>query len=445
MPAKPKAPVATTAESGAAVPPASPKWTALVEKFATSTGLGIEVVGPRFKTLTGTDDDAGVELLENAIDTPDQDVKALFANEGVAPARLNRAIREMRAAAAPVVPAAPAPGPSGLVPNVGSTPILLTQAPGDDDLLRALRIGGRPEFEAANLAAVIRAAVAAKNGLYGLPKRLQEAIHETARRTKKPAPAVLVEIRRELARRSDQAALFADLMPGQDGANYVTTEDKVQTIKDLDKVWPAFMQFQQQLRGFRDEAVNVAMTAGMMGMQGMNMGLAAAGLTPEMLVGTSLDAQPYVDASEGIINALNEVFADMGLYASRVLAVEAHRLTQIVQKDELIAAVGATNREEMLLTLKIGMTSDVIRAQQNLVTWVVNVIDLPNKDAMSLRGVLLTLFQLGEQIPWEKLSNGAVSLPRQSMGNGANRPSMDGRPLPGQKQPGNTVFGNSRD
>lgn len=406
---KPDPVVPEVATSGIVPNPASPKWTALVEKFATTVSHPVEVVGPHLQSLVGTDDDTAVEMLENAIDTPDESVKALFAEDKIPPARLNKAIREMRAVV-PVAEVVPASAPRAASPMMAASQVQLLVAPGDDKLFEALVIGGKPEFEPINISAVVRAAVASQHGLFGLPKKLQEVIRTQARATHKPSPAVLIQIRQEMAKRSDQAAMFGDLLPGFTGT-YVTAEDKAETIRQLHNVWPSLLAFQRRLRAFRDEAFTAMMTGGMAAQFG-GQALQMQGIDPSMLVGTSLETNSYVDDSSGIIDSLNMVFSDMGLYASRSLAGEAHRLLEIISKPELISAVGAANYEEMLRKLEIGMTKDIIRAQSNLVTWVLNVVSLADRNPAELPGVLLSLFNIGEQIPWDRLSAGKATLER---------------------------------
>lgn len=386
------------------------------EAFCAALGKTADEIATKLEPLVGDINDDAIDMLGNDQDTPTASlVKAL---EGVAPeAKLNRAIRGIRNAPAPVA-AAPAPAPAPVVPpTVRAAEIMLVSAPGDDDLLKALKLGGRPEFEPVNVAAVVRAAVARRNGVYDLPERLVDAIRGESRKQRKPNPPILIQVRRELAKRSNVAAIFADLFPEESkggGTAYVSDKDKTETLKALDGIWPALIAFQNRLRAFRMEAMTAAMTAGMATQMGGGMGFAAMGLDPSMLMGVNLDTSSYVDDVEGIIDALNGVFMDQGLYASRVLAEEGSRLTGILKMDGLVAAVGCTNYEDMLRELKIGVTADVIRGQTDLATWLINVVTLQEKDSASLPGVLLALCMLGDRIPWEKLSAGSVHLEREA-------------------------------
>lgn len=386
---------------------------------------GIEI-GAIYSALSdyGEGDDL-IEMVADGIIGEDEFVEELGAKDDKKlAAKIKLGLKKIEQANAKPEPAAapstsaPAQGGPSVAP---AAQVMLVQAPGDDDFFRALKLGGRPEFEPVNVAATIRSAVAVSGGLYNLPKKLVAAIRAQARAERKPVGPILIEVRRELAKRSDQAALFADLIPGGGSSVYVTEADKKETMAALANVWPSFISFQGRLRAFRQEAFQTMMTGGMMAQMGAGAGLAMTGLDPAMLMGSTLQTDTYVDDSEGIIEALNGVFADMGLYASLVLAQEAVRLVKIIEKPGLPAAVGATDRDAMLRELDIGVTSDVVRAQQNLVTWVVNVVDLQNKDSASLPGVLLSLCNLGEQIPWEKLSGGRAQLGRDNF-----RPGMPG-------------------
>lgn len=388
------------------------KW----EAFVAALGKTPDEIATALESVVGDVTDGAIDLLGNPDDTPDADIKTALAGLKVPTALVNKAIRGIRNAPAPAPAAAPAPAPAAMAPTVRAAEVMLVSAPGDDDLLKALKLGGRPEFEPVNVAAVVRAAVARRNGVFDLPERLVDAIRNESRKQRKPNPPILIQVRRELAKRSNVAAIFADLFPeeGKGGSAYVSEKDKTETLKALDGIWPALIAFQGRLRAFRMEAMTAAMTAGMATQMSGGFGFSAMGLDPSMLMGVNLDTSSYVDDVEGIIDALNGVFMDQGLYASRVLAEEGARLTGILKMDGLVSAVGCTNYEDMLRELRIGVTADVIRGQTDLATWLINVVTLQEKDSASLPGVLLALCMLGDRIPWEKLSAGSVHLEREA-------------------------------
>ncbi len=427
-----------------AAPAAPDAFGALAAPLCKTTKLDASELAAKLADLG--DPDELVEYFTDGTVTLDLLIQLFGASaDKLMQAKLEQGLKKINQAleAAKPAPADPAPAPTaaapGAAPAAGTAPaanIMLLSAPGDDDLLRALKLGGRPEFEPENIAAVIRAAVAQRGGLFALPNTLVKAIRDEARAQRKPNPPILIQVRRELNRRSDVAAIFADLLPEEQSATaYVTADDKKECLAALDSMWPAFIGYQKRLRAFRAEAFQTMMTGGLMAnMAGGNAMMAMQGLDPAILMGATLATDTYVDDSEGMIEALNGVFMDQGLYASRVLGAESARLLKILKMPGLVTAVGATNFDDMLRKLGIGVTSDVVRAQNNLVAWAVNVIDLPNKDSASLPGVLLSLCNLGEQIPWDRLSGGAAHLSRDE-GLASSLHGLSGLPKPERRDP----------
>ncbi len=409
--------VPEAAVSGVVPTSASPNWTALVDKFATTTGLGAEIVGQKLKSLAGSDDDVGVELLENVNDTPDVDVKALFSTDGVALARLNKAIRELRA-----VPAAtPSMTTSSGTSNAPAafSPAVLPVVPDDNSFLDALKAGGVAKVDAIDVVAAAQVLLADTVGVYGIEATVSERILERYEGLGEPCPAIYYELRKEANRRS-----YADVL----NALGASGTDMSQAAKSrlLQKVKPLYgnlRAFQNRLEGWWDSWMAQGQNPALMMQALMSMGSGMANPLAQMAQQPP-DTSAVISAQEGLIDTLNGMFGGTGKVVARAMAADALTTRKTLENPDLIGAIGASSREEMLKKLGLAVSSDIVRANRDVSQYILGVMDLGKKSTAELPAYIVALMTLGKQIPWETLG--------QSRSNGANRP------LPAQ---GNKSFG----
>jgi hypothetical protein len=131
-----------------------------------------------------------------------------------------------------------------------------------------------------------------------------------------------------------------------------------------------------------------------------------------------------ISAQEGLIDTLNGMFGGTGKVVARAMAADALTTRKTLENPDLIGAIGASSREEMLKKLGLAVSSDIVRANRDVSQYILGVMDLGKKSTAELPAYIVALMTLGKQIPWETLG--------QSRSNGANRP------LPAQ---GNKSFG----
>jgi len=384
--------------------------------------------------LVGTAlNDAAIELLQNTEDTPTGRLHELLAPIVPTEGFRNKAIRNIRAKAEQKPKAADDTNTDASTNKTAAMPVdimsLLIQAPSDDDMLKALTTTERPVFEPANIASVIRAAVARRLGVYDLPKTLAEAIRASSRAHHIPNPPIFRVVNREARRRTSVGAIVDDMVSeDQPKSLYVDQADIDRAFKAMDKIWPVLIDFQVRLRGFRNEAyvASLNMTAQ------SRIGTPAPdlfGINPLDLVGIKLDPKPIVDQVENLVFDLNEIFEDQGLDASRILGERAARFTRILELEGLPAAVGTLDHKAMMSKLDIRITQAMLTDQAKLITWLINVVRLGEIDASRLPAMLVYLAKIGDEIPWNSISGGFANLPPAQVFSPFGNPQMMQHPI----------------
>ena len=141
------------------------------------------------------------------------------------------------------------------------------------------------------------------------------------------------------------------------------------------------------------------------------------------------DTAPVVDAASGVIDQLNGMFAGTGIPVARALAADAIATRRFLERPEIIAAVGAGSREEMLKTLGIAVSADLVRAERDVTQYLLSVMRLQKVATTQLPGYIVALQQLGAQLPWSTLTggNGVAARPARKGGDSAFPDRADGR------------------
>ena len=125
-------------------------------------------------------------------------------------------------------------------------------------------------------------------------------------------------------------------------------------------------------------------------------------MPPGMIQPPSTD--PLRDSAESVITGINRIFAGTGIPVAMALAYDAQQIRRALENPSLPVQVGAANREQMLRKLGVAVTSDYPRLEQNLKQYTLGVIELPNVTAgQTEMAFVAALYQLGSQIPWDKL------------------------------------------
>jgi len=282
-----------------------------------------------------------------------------------------------------------APAPSSLLPEV----------PDDESLLQALRVGGVAKVQPTDVVAALRVAFAQRLGVLQAEQRLLAAIEQRARGLDEPCPQVFYDLQRSRARREHASVLAALDIPG----TFVTERRKQELLKRLSRLWDLLPGFQARLEQWQatwqQRVTNPgALLAGIAAM--VHGGPDAA---PALGMMEAPDSEGMVDAARGVIDAVNRVFAGPGIPVARALAADAVELRALLARPDLAEAVGAGSREELLKSLGLAVSADLVRAEKAVVQYVLGVLRLPDVDPPQRPMVLVALKELGATVRWELL------------------------------------------
>lgn len=308
--------------------------------------------------------------------------------------------------------AAAAPGPaSGAGANAAAAAIMATQlptVPTDESLLSSFQVGGVLKVQETDVIAAMRALFADRFGLFDVDDRILDTIEARARETEDPLPQVFYDFQKALRRKAHAEVLQALDIPG----NFVTAARKGEFLGKFRGVWVVLSDFQKRLDGWHDELMS---TVGnpmnlIAALAGGSAGIAGIGMNQMP------DASPIRDAAAGVINALNKMFAVSGIPVARALGADAVQLTQLLTRPELLPAIGATNREEMIRKLGLAVSPDMVRAETSAIRYVVGILRITTVGDDQLPSYIVALKNLGASgIPFDQLaggkSNGARGFP----------------------------------
>jgi hypothetical protein len=210
---------------------------------------------------------------------------------------------------------------------------------------------------------------------------------------------------RKMVTRRSYAEIFAALEI--DGAS-ITQEKKNLLLKKLESyLWIAVSGFNQQLNAWVTTWQQGMSNPGMMmtAMATMMAGGGGVGLPAGMMQPPLTNA--LRTSAEGVVDKINRVFAGTGMVVARALAYDASNIKQVLENPNLPTQIGVTNREQMLKTLGVNVSSDYVLLEQNLTRYALAVMDFstPTKVPSDREVAYLSaLWNLGNAIPWDQLS-----------------------------------------
>jgi hypothetical protein len=388
-------------------PSSSLSWRDFIAPFAQAIGVTPEDVDSKLKNLLGDPTDSNIDLLQNEEFTPFADLQAAFSDVPVA---------KLRHAVATVLRKKPevatAPSPEEPATSLNQTPVFgqvaaanLPTAPDDDAWLAMLKASGELKVDQACVVSGVRSVLAARTGLYGIPKKLVTLMEQQAEQLAEPVTAEYLSIRKQLTSRS-YAEVFEAL--GVEGT-FATADKKQKLLRRLDeKLFPSLYSFYQSLQGWSEAWMQGATNPG-----AMTMMLAAAlgGSRTGAVLPPGMMQPPATEvvrgAAENAIDQINQSFGGTGVITVRALAYDALKVKEALSNPALPSQIGAINREQMLKTLGVQVTSDYVVLERNLVTFILGILEVPKLTADSELGYLTSLLTVGSQIPWDRISSPA--------------------------------------
>ncbi len=376
-------------------------WVAYITPFATALGKSVEEITAALKGLVGEPGDEAISLLKDREFTPDTDIGAAVG-DGAPKAKLAKAIAGLREIAP-----APAASETAVPAMSAATFDVLPAVPSDEAWLNALKVGGVLRFNKETVTGTVSAALAARLGLFDLPEKIGLAMERQAESLQEPVGDDYYQLQALLTRRS-YAEIFA-AMPGVDG-RFATQARKAALLGRINnRLWGSLNSYQQQLKQWVDAwQQGMSNPAAMVGMLSALAGGAGGIVPPGMM--QPPPAEVLRDAADGVVNDINYVFAGTGMPVAMALAYDAQQIRKVLENPSLPAQVGAANREQMLRTLGVAVSSDYPRLERNLKQFALGIIEFQNVTAGQAElQYIVALYQLGAMIPWDRLDTAGVS------------------------------------
>lgn len=300
-------------------------------------------------------------------------------------------VQKMKAAAEPPPATTAAQASLDVLPTV----------PDDASWLDMLKIGGVAKVQVVDVIAAIRAAIASRVGLYELPDILVARMEEFAESQDEPVGENFFRLQKLVTSRSYADVLAAIGATGQ----FVNEKRKREMVRKLNELlWPSLQSFHGQLKGWAESwaqaGSNPAMILSVLAV-GIGGGQGAV-MPPGML--QPPDTAGLRDEAEGVINTINKIFGGLGIPVARAMGYDALRIREVLEDPALPAAVGATNKEQMLKMLNVAVGADYVRLERNIVRYALAIMELTKvTSGNSEYQYLGAMLQLGSAIPWDKL------------------------------------------
>jgi hypothetical protein len=280
---------------------------------------------------------------------------------------------------------------------------VLPSVPDESSWLEALRAGGVLKVDQSTVISAIRAALANRVGLYDVPSKLVGAMELFADANDEQVDPVFFKLRQQLTRRA-YGDIFSAI-PGLDGS-YVTEARKKQLFERMDRhLWPAILDFSTQLKSWQETWLQQGANPTMLLAALANMGGGGTALPPGMM--QPPDTSTLRDYADGVNDAINRVFAGTGVQIAAALAYDAAQIRRTLEDPRLPSLIGVANREQMLKTLGIAVSSAYPRLETNLTRFVLACMQAKDQPAGNEELQYFgTLQMLGTQIPWTELGGG---------------------------------------
>ncbi|MFC1623041.1 hypothetical protein ACFL2R_01330 [Patescibacteria group bacterium] len=403
------APVAETTTEALIAP--SARYLEFMTPFAKTCGKSVDEVTVALteaEWINGPDDGA-LDILVDEDSAPIAEVAADLSALGVKKGPARAAINALRKSATPTTEAAPAAATTSAPVGTVSFDAVLPTVPTDASWVEALRTGGVLKVDQSTVISAIRATLALRAGLFGIPEKLAVLMEKFADENEEQVDPEFFKLRKQMTRRN-YSDIFA-AVEGLDGT-YVTEKRKKQLFKRIDShLWPAITEFYEQLKSWQETwlqgttgpAATGAAIAALVGGGGMVGGV----LPPGMM--QPPDTGILRDSADAVANAINKVFAGTGVQIASALAYDATKIKETLVNPRLPALTGAANRDQMLRQLDVAVSATYPRMETNLTRFVLSVMQVKDQPAgneeLQYFGMM---FMLGSQIPWDQLKGGRV-------------------------------------
>ncbi|MBO4855231.1 hypothetical protein J6X15_01135 [Candidatus Saccharibacteria bacterium] len=379
--------IATTTTDSTTAAPAAPS-----EVHAKLSEYGVDEA-----MIAKITDDLGATTIDDLASLEVSDLTGIGMK--VAPAR--RLVNNLKSAAKPTTTPAVAAAETRAIQSQFEA--LLPSIPTDESWLNALKTGGVLKVDESSYIAAIRAALADRAGLYGIPAALSGAMEKYADETDEQVDPMFYTLRKSLTRRA-YGDIFAAI-DGLDGSFVTETRRKEFLSRVRNTLWPAIAESYRALDGwyqtwrasFSDPSMLIAAIGG--GFSGGAAGMSM--ITPP-------DTAALHDAGDTLVDSINRVFRGTGVQIAAAMAYDANTIRNTLEDPRLPSMIGVKNREMMLKKIGANVSSNYVRLEQNLVKYVLGFAKHDTITSDVEVNYFVALWQLGSQINWSELGGASA-------------------------------------
>lgn len=298
-------------------------------------------------------------------------------------------------------------------PTPNAYDAVLPSVPEDESFVAALKVSGDLKVGKTEVLSAVKAGIANKLGLFGLPKIIKEKMEAYAEEQAEPVGPEYFKLQKLVVTRN-----YADVLSamGIEGSFMSDARQKAFLTKLDENLWNSLRSFNGMLSGWLEaynagagSSANMAMLLmGQLG--GAKNNLMAGMITPPETNGLH-------DEAEAVNESINKVFAGLGIPIAKALAYDATRIKEVLENPALPAAIGATNRDQMLKQLDIAVGADYVRLERNITRFTLAIIEFPKITVPDEEyRYIAAMIQLGATIPWDKLDKGLAGIGSRAKG-----------------------------
>lgn len=378
-------------------------WIDRVTPFATAIDISVDDLTSALEKVVGAPNDEALVILSDVSAVPDADIKAALAEYKIPSGKLNMHLTKLRGE-----PKKEATDASGKSVSAIQALSILPQLPDDESFLASLKTGGILKVGVTEVLSAVKAALAQRIGLFGLPEEILTKMEDFATKQEEPCGEDFYSMQKLLTERKYGDILSALGVSG----SYISEKRKKEFFARLEaKLWPALISFQKQLSEWQQTWIGVVANPAM-----MMMSISASQTGNQLPAGmmAAPDVMPLRSSGEEVINEINRIFAGTGIPVARALGYDATRIMNILDKKELPAQIGVVTKDQMLKELGINVGADIVRTEQSATRYVLAIMSLPDVPADAELAYIGALLQLGGTIPWDKLGDSKSGIGKNS-------------------------------